>query len=208
MIRLIGIAGRKGHGKDTAALGLKGYTNVKFAQPLKDMLRTFMGYIGLPSSAVEIIVEGELKEMPLEFFGGHSARHAMQTLGTEWGRALICDDIWIKAFESRVRGLGHFVCTDMRFPNEVNIIKALGGTTVRVHNPRLEVSSDQHPSEALIDNLVVDHQINNDGSIQDLQQALRRIADPLNHDDATLERHGQRQRQKTCVDRAPTNRIT
>jgi hypothetical protein len=79
--RLIALTGYAGSGKSTLADILAcehGFTVVKFAGPLKAMLRA----LGLD----EREIEGDLKEQPCQLLAGHTPRRAMQTLGTEWGR--------------------------------------------------------------------------------------------------------------------------
>jgi hypothetical protein len=166
--KLVGIAGRKGHGKDTAAavLLVNDYENVKFAGALKEMVRAFLRYVGVEEDTIERMVEGDLKEVPNEHFGGKTPRFVMQTLGTEWGRDTIFDRLWINAFASRAKQFDAVVCTDMRFPNEVEEVKALGGVTIRIERPSAQrTGADDHPSEAMIDTLPVDYVLTNDGAI-------------------------------------------
>ena len=102
--RLIGFCGAAGAGKTHAATLLArdwGYSRVRFAGPLKAMLHA----LGL----TEADTDGAAKDQPADLLGGRTPRHAMQTLGTEWGRALISPDcgcapgsappraIWIRA---------------------------------------------------------------------------------------------------------------
>ena len=85
---LLGIHGKAGSGKSTAAQVLidGGFKRVKFADPLKNMLRA----IGLTDQHIE----GDLKEVPCDMLLGQTPRHAMQTLGTEWGRGCIGGEFW------------------------------------------------------------------------------------------------------------------
>lgn len=177
--QIIGIAGRKNHGKDTAGQGLRGFENVKFAGPLKEMTRTFMRYIGMSEETIERCVEGDMKETPLACFGGRSTRFFMQKLGTEFGREMIWEDIWTSAFQDRARQFEKVVCSDMRFPNEVDLIKRMGGRTVRVVNPSQPMPADAHISETAIDMLPVSMEIVNDGSIWDLHEKMRWAFDPF-----------------------------
>lgn len=160
--KLVGLTGRKGSGKDTAAKALleQGYQNVKFAGALKDMLRCLLGYQGVDAELIERMVEGDLKEEPTAYLQGKSPRHAMQTLGTEWGRDLIGEDLWVHAAMNRA-SLANTVITDVRFPNECEAVKNNGGIVVRVTNGGNGDSSDDHPSEVLIDQLPVDRELLN-----------------------------------------------
>lgn len=131
----IGLIGQAGVGKTMVASLLvdAGYERVKMAGPLKGMLRA----LGLTDRELE----GDLKHEPCRLLGGATPRHAMQTLGTEWGRDLIHPDLWLTAWgETAVRavaaGATGAVCDDMRFANEAEMIRRLGGIVVKVVGPR------------------------------------------------------------------------
>jgi len=160
--KLVGLTGRKGSGKDTAAKALldKGYQNVKFAGALKDMLRCLLTYQGADEALIERMVEGDLKEEPTTYLQGRTPRHAMQTLGTEWGRDMIGDNLWVDAAMNRAK-LGDTVITDVRFPNECQAVKDNGGMVFLIVPGNHGDSSDMHPSEAMIDELTVDREIVN-----------------------------------------------
>ena len=94
---LIGICGLKWNGKTTSAMYLKqrhDFVHTKFAMPLKNMLRSMWRSVGLDEETIERKIEGDLKEVPCEFLNGHTPVHAMQTLGTEWGRVCISPTLW------------------------------------------------------------------------------------------------------------------
>jgi hypothetical protein len=64
--------------------------NIKFAEPLKAMLDTYLSYARASMRThIERMIDGDLKEWRPAVFGGRSARYAMQTLGTEWGRQMM-----------------------------------------------------------------------------------------------------------------------
>lgn len=153
--KLVGLLGRKGSGKDTAALALlsRGYQNVKFAGALKDMLRCLLAYQGLDPQTVERMVEGDLKEVATSFLGGQEPRFAMQTLGTEWGRNLIASDLWVGTAIRRA-GDRETVITDVRFPNEMDAVVAAGGVCFGITADWIKPVRGEHESEALIDDLI------------------------------------------------------
>jgi hypothetical protein len=158
--RLVGLIGRKGSGKDTAAAVLldEGYVNVKFAGALKDMIRCVLAYQGVDADTIERMIEGDLKEVPTEYLAGKTPRYAMQTLGTEWGRKLIDEGFWVGATMRRVKtllGIGHrVVVTDVRFPNEDDEIVDAGGVSVGIQADWTKAVEGEHESEALIDALI------------------------------------------------------
>jgi hypothetical protein len=164
---LIGLIGKKGSGKDTAAegLGTYGFQNVKFAGALKAMLRTLLAYQGVDEITIGRMIDGDLKEVPTEYLAGKSPRFAMQTLGTEWGRNLIGPDFWLDTAMKKAT-TGDTVITDVRFPNEVNAVKAHGGTVIRIVAEGDTVFAESavgtdHASETLMDELTSDLEITN-----------------------------------------------
>jgi hypothetical protein len=143
---LIAFTGAAGSGKSTASRFLveeRGFTLVKFAAPLKDMLRA----IGL----TEDEIEGHLKEKPCATLCGRSPRHAMITLGTEWGRDLIDDGFWVSLWARRVARIldegGSVVTDDCRFDNEAAAVEGLGGSIVKVIRPGADMPVINHVSE-------------------------------------------------------------
>lgn len=130
--RLVGLAGLAGSGKSTAAAILEqnGYTRLRFAGPLKAALRALLISAAVPADVADRMIEGDLKEVPQAVLGGKTPRHAMQTLGTEWGRDHIGAGFWVGLAVARAhlilaRG-GRVVIDDVRFANEVEAIRAAG----------------------------------------------------------------------------------
>lgn len=157
--RLVAFTGLKGSGKDTAASVFveRGYEHIKFADSLKEMLRTLLRYRGAPEAEIERMIEGDLKEEPSPYLSGRSARYAMQTLGTEWGRVLMSDTFWIDAAEDRLRGRDRVVVSDVRFGNEADLIRDRGGSLYRIQRGATTPAvADVHPSETEILTMPVD----------------------------------------------------
>lgn len=159
----VGLTGPAGAGKTTAAQGLSehGFKLERLADPLKGMLRA----AGLTHDQVD----GDLKEEPCDLLCGWSPRHAMQTLGTEWGRDTIGQDIWVRMWLHRVRGLPFVVSDDVRFPNEVEAIRDYADRSViiRIERPGpAGTSLSSHVSETHV--LLHDAVVCNDGTPDDL----------------------------------------
>lgn len=106
---------------------------------------------------------------------GVSPRHMMQTLGTEWGRDLINRDIWITMAKHRLLQAGEgMVIPDVRFNDEAAWIRKAGGRVV--HLLRNSVTPvKEHSSEAGVTILPEDLVLLNNGSLEDLQFAVRSI---------------------------------
>ncbi len=175
---LIGIAGRKFHGKDTVAKILcetAGFEQMRFADPLKNMLRAFYRTLSLGDAAIERRLEGDIKEIPCPLLGNKTPRYAMQTLGAEWGRDMISSSLWVDALQFRAHQAGKsIVVSDVRFPNECEAIRHLGGRVFRVDAgarvPANEFSD--HASETQVDKLPVDGVILNNKDLQALRQQV------------------------------------
>ena len=164
-MKLVGLVGRIGSGKSTVASYLTeqyGFKLVKFADPLKDMLRT----IGLDEDQIE----GHLKEEPCDLLMGQTPRHAMQTLGTQWGRECIHPQLWTRLWLERVGQHRLVVTDDCRFPNEAATIRENKGKLIRIvpDYPGFIDHGVQHESEAHAMEMDVDLEVVNDGSITDL----------------------------------------
>jgi hypothetical protein len=164
-------------GKSATAQRLEtthGFKRVKLAAPMKDMLRTFLSHLGYAPHIIEQYIEGNAKEDVIAELG-ITARRAMQTLGTEWGRTCCDVDMWANI---AVRDVEHFtryghstVIDDMRFPNEMRLLKEAGARCIRIVADRNQVSTD-HPSEGLLDNEVFDYTLVNDGDLIDLHSKV------------------------------------
>ena len=144
--RVIALCGDAGSGKTTAADYLVehyGYRRVKFADPLKNMLRA----MGL----TERQIEGDQKEIAQDALCGRSPRHLMQTLGTEWGRQLIGENLWINLWRERVNFLlsdgESVIVDDMRFINELDAATSVGAHVYRLRRPGQANKAGDHASE-------------------------------------------------------------
>jgi hypothetical protein len=138
VVQIVGLMGAEQAGKSTAAQFLRerGFVTVSFASPLKRMLAE----LGLDYEQLH----GNQKEVPCAALCGQTPRFAMQTLGTEWGRVLIGGDIWVEALRRDILAReqeqpgGRYLVEDVRFGNEVRIIRELGGEIWLVRRPEVE----------------------------------------------------------------------
>lgn len=159
--KLIGIAGKKGAGKDTAAQYLSrvyGLRILSFADPIKDALAVMFGV------PVSLFHDPETKEIPSPELLGFSPRFLMQTLGTEWGRDTVRSTLWIdllirKAKKVRSSYAG-VVVPDVRFDNEAEAIRSAGGAIWLIRRNQ-ETAADQHPSEVGVSPSLIDFTIDN-----------------------------------------------
>lgn len=140
---LVGLVGATGSGKTTIARGLvarAGFVNIHMGRPIKDML------LALGLTEQQVAGSPEDRARPLELLGGRSARFALSTLGTNWGRNMISPDIWANAARARIAARfaeaprTPIIIDDLRFPNDWAVVQSFDGVLLRVRRPEVEVS--------------------------------------------------------------------
>lgn len=174
---LIGIAGPAQSGKSTLAgefrrlVGFRGqkYCEQPFAGPLKRML-----------ASIGVDVSDLSKNAPVAFLDGSvTPRIMMQTLGTEWGRSLL-PNLWLRVWQHELDDSAHTVCVpDVRFDNEAELIRALGGIIVHVvRKPTADMLTvPAHSSEAGITRVKGDIIFRNDRGIEKMAALAASILD-------------------------------
>lgn len=173
---LVGLTGRAGTGKATAADYLRrqrGYLAMSFEDPARRMVESMMRDGGAPLSYAR---RHELKDLPIPGVG-QSWRTLMQTLRVEWAQHLH-PDIWVRMAEARLQRERQYwpptarvVISDVRLPNEASLIRRHGGILLRLRRQDAGPTS-LHDSEQHCDALAVDAEIDNDGSPDDLGAQL------------------------------------
>jgi hypothetical protein len=134
---VVGLSGFAQSGKTTAALYLEqkyGIRRKHIAEPLRAMLAVLLTANGMKGDEITPYLEGDLKEQVIPCLGVTS-RYAQITIGTEWGRELISQDLWANTW---ARGIadGESVMNDsVRFPNEAEAIRKLGGVVIMIKRP-------------------------------------------------------------------------
>lgn len=150
-MKYIGLIGLAGSGKDTAAEALWGrnFQRVAFADRVKNIAFEF-GWDGLKDER---------------------GRKLLQDIGMA-GRAYK-ESIWIDYVDEEAVGFGSHVFTDVRFRNEADYIRGLGGIIVRIVRPG--IISGNHESELKQSEIPADIEIVNDGTIEDLHNKIRNL---------------------------------
>ena len=162
-------------GKTTVARALqqRGYALMPFAQPLRDMLSTMLTGMGMDSHAVTYYLS-ENKEAPIPELGV-SARHLLRTLGTEWGRDCVKPTVWTDHWLARASRKPFVVVDDVRFVNEANLIRDLGGQMWRITRPGVKKNTE-HASEGGLDAWEhFTYEIINGGTLQELLSGLPKV---------------------------------
>lgn len=168
---IIGIAGRKFHGKSTVAGMLRG-TRMSFANPIKEMLAV----LGLPLASLY----GDAKEVPQPLLDGQTARWAMQSLGTDWGRNMLTRNLWMNVLRKRIEEDPSeiIIIDDVRFESEVKMIQDLGGFILAVQRERPPPWWKRlflHESERLDFDKYQIPVIQNTGTVDELRISLARL---------------------------------
>ena len=145
--RVIGLSGKKRHGKDTLGwqLGLLGYQRLAFADALYDEVAADTG---VPVAELQ---RADCKEKPRPELGGLSPRVFLQEYGMR--RREADEDYWVRQVARVVqtnRNL-RFVITDVRLPNEARFVEE-HGVLVRVTRLLARTAPDAHISETALDN--------------------------------------------------------
>ncbi len=195
---IIGICGLIGSGKGTVADVLvdQGFTKVSFADKLKDGVSTIFGWN-------RAMLEGDTdesrqwREQRDDFWSAETEmevtpRLVLQLFGTDCLRNGFHDGVWVSLLKKHMLdNPGNYVIPDVRFRNEQNMIRELGGEIWRVQRgdipewygcamldnttgSDLMEEYDVHPSEyKWIDmNNKFDVTLYNEGTIEDLRQLV------------------------------------
>jgi len=142
-IKLIGLHGEPGCGKDTIAeilCEIQAFRRISLAEPIR---RGIAAMFRIPTNHLN---DRELKEQPLDELCGKSPRQLMQTLGTEWGRNSVDLDVWLKIAQRDINylsslakaGNAHIdgiVISDIRFPGEAKWLRDQGGIIWHIDRP-------------------------------------------------------------------------
>lgn len=174
MLIIVGFAGSKGAGKDTAAQTLidTGWHHDSFAAPIRTAACALLGISPAELQAT--------KENPRHELGGKSLRDFMQLMGTEFGREMMYEHMWVSSFITRTKKYQRVVVTDVRFDNEAETIKGLGGFIIRIERP-LVMNNDLHISERPLPAQYIDGVIVNNGSIPELHNNVYKVLRKLLH---------------------------
>ena len=172
--RLIGLAGKKQVGKTTAQIYLMkshGFLPMNFANPLKKGLAAMTGL------SEDYFFNQDLKEKPIDFLDGITPRKLMQIVGTDCFRKMVGSDFWTRIMEHNIRNCssGSICVGDIRFQEEADLIRSLGGTVVLINRDVPDQNDDEHESESL--NVTVDHIIFNNGTLNDFKEKLEYIVE-------------------------------
>lgn len=140
-MKIYGFVGFADSGKGTAATALvdTGYRPIAFADALKDCLCAIFGWSramlegDTPQSRAwrETVDPWWADKLGIPNF---TPRLAMRLFGTEAMRENFHKDIWVLVLQRRLEMLkaDRIIVTDVRFPNEIAMVRAMGGKVYRI----------------------------------------------------------------------------
>ncbi|MCP3669986.1 MAG: adenylate kinase [Gammaproteobacteria bacterium] len=169
MSKIIAIAGPAQSGKSTVATYLQtlGFTEDSFAAPIRKCVAHILG-----------ISLSQLESSKEQFFElvNCTPRKMMQTLGTEWGREMIQNDLWIVSLQERIKHEpGSVVISDLRFENEATIVRLMGAEIWHIERPKNAAAVAYHVSEKGIVRQPHDRVLLNDGEHDKLYGQIEKL---------------------------------
>lgn len=204
---IIGVLGFIGSGKGAVSdilVSDYGFRKDSFATSLKDGCAVMFDW---PRDLLEGDTDEsrEWREQVDEWWGDRlgiehfTPRLALQYIGTEVLRTHFHNDFWLLTLQNRYHKLQNknVVIPDVRFPNEIKMLRNIGGELIWVKRGKTPVWFDvavlanrgdedayrdmresfphAHHSEWAWVGAPVNHVISNDGSLDDLKDRLRQI---------------------------------
>lgn len=190
-VEVLGLSGKARSGKDFLAQKVAvplGFMPLALANHFK-VSAIAKGLEDLPVEAMDIRQMWEIDKDDLH-------RKALQLEGTERGRKVYGDDIWCRHLEAwmyyfALKGYRRFVVTDVRFPNEVEWVKSLGGKVYRiVGRGGITNGVANHDSESSLDDYkgfdrVLDNSPENEDRVLDVMRAALFVDFPSLAEEAT-----------------------
>jgi hypothetical protein len=170
-VTVLGLSGWARSGKDTVADYLvenEGYTKVSFSAPMKEAM-----YRLNPRITVNEVVNTALR-VGVDVYGWEGLkerspdiRGLLQRFGTEVGREMFDENFWVDYALNSIEDGSKVVISDVRYPNEADAIRELGGKVFRVERNGV-FAANEHASEHALDGYNFDGKIENNGSIEGL----------------------------------------
>ena len=177
--RIIGLCGYSGAGKDAAAAALVacGWVRQSFADSIRNAAlaidpivldEELMDYRRLSAVVRRIGWRGAKKFCDTRMY--------LQNIGVEAGRNIHGEGCWMKIVLSAIAAMPYetqVVITDVRFENEVAMVRDLGGKVIWIERPGVG-PVNEHVSDAGLSALKeqADAQILNDGTLAELHERI------------------------------------
>jgi len=145
---------------------------MSFAAPMKEALyrlnpdiRDISGLVYSVRQAVDLAGWEGAKDLTPD------VRGYLQRFGTEVGREMFGENFWVDQAIKRIPDGSKVVFSDVRYPNEAEAIKNLGGKVWRVLRDGVGPANDHASEHALVD-YYFDLHIDNSGSLESLYDSI------------------------------------
>ena len=188
---LIGVGGLAGAGKDTYAEIMqelypdRGYVIIGMSDTLRDAIMALNPIVEISEGryySVMALMESFVTEAHLSWNQAYTelkkipgVRTFLQKLGTEVGREMISENVWVDATLKKItelREVGYSVIlTGVRFQNELDMVHNENGRSVFIINENT-AKVNTHSSETSISPEDFGTIIHNNGSIEDLKNLI------------------------------------
>jgi hypothetical protein len=184
---LLGVCGKARHGKDCLTDILKSkynYSQYFFAKPVKDACKVIF-------DLSDEQLYGDLKETVDERWG-ISPREMLQTFGTEimqyeFGNKLpafkdkIYRSFWVEKFKNwyKQNSSQNIVISDVRFQHELDALRELNATIIKVDASKRIKSTDNHLSENELNDVEPDFIVYNNGTLSDFEHVVIELMDQI-----------------------------
>lgn len=168
---ILGIAGRKRSGKSTAgtlAADTFNFIQINFADPIRAAACSLFDYT--PEQL-------ETHKHDVHPLIGISPRKFMQMMGTEFGRNMIDQDLWLKSVKNKIMNRRQYdiaIC-DVRYPNEADFVHRMGGKVLHITRPDMQDSAETHSSETEVDSLPADFRLTNDADLYTFKDRVKAL---------------------------------
>ena len=134
---IIGFMGLAGAGKTTAAQALQAAAKTSlpivysFAGPLKEAVKRLCLF-----SDEQVYGDLDAKSL-VDPRWGFSPRQALQMIGTDCVRKMLCEDFWVRRMRLAVEqnNSSVIIIDDVRFEDEANFIREFNGHVVMIRRP-------------------------------------------------------------------------
>lgn len=183
--RVIGLTGYAQTGKDTVGQILvshRGYTRISFADNVREAVYRLNPIVDWNLDQTGPTLHGHspytLQELVTDIGWERAKTHysevrrLLQVMGTEVGRNMFGERAWIEMAGRQAAGHDKVVFTDVRFENEADFVRSLGGKVVRVYRRGTGPVND-HASDRI--DFDADMGIGNDGTLDDLAEVILQL---------------------------------
>jgi hypothetical protein len=173
---IIGLTGYARSGKDSIAEVLVnnfGFTRVAFADPIKNLLYEINPIVGAVANEPRYLRDTVKSEGWEKAKANPEIRRLLQMLGVG-ARTTFYKDFWVDMALTDVNNYktSKFVITDVRFENEAEAIKRMGGGIWRVERPGV-LPVNSHVSELEMADYPVDVVFQNNSTLEDLTASVK-----------------------------------